>query len=422
MKNIEQHIHLSRWLLACVMAFILLGCGSSGGGTDTTSLNNGAGSPAAPPSGGVPPGTVPVVPPGGTVNAAAPTILSSDPSDGTLNLPVSTVSATNMPANPKTISATFSQPMNPADLVTPASTFTVWEGGSSVGGSVSLNASGNVATFSPTNGLKYNTKYTVSVTKNVRDRANVNLVNNYQWVFTTGTFGDTSQLPINLGSAAPFLVLGTSSIDNTSDADNPTHVNGQLGILNNPLSVSGFTNSDTVGTGIIQTDGVQQVPSVGLDFDNALNVGANRSAGQNSVDISALDLSEITVNGGSPGVFPPGLYSSNSSTRFVLLNSGNMVLDATGNPDAVWVFKVRSSLEVGNNRKMVLINGAKANNIYWIVGTSASLGNGVDFKGNILARSSITLGTAANGPLIEGRVMSKANISMHFTTLNMPAP
>jgi len=334
---------------------------------------------------------------------------------------VSTIGSGNV-VTPRTISATFSEAMNPASLVSPAVSFTVKEtlSGNSVAGIVSLNAEDTMATFAPNAVLASNTQFTAIVTTAATNPAGNALVSNYAWSFTTGS--QIGQAPIKLGTAANFLVLGGTSITNTSSAANPTKVNGQLGIdPGSATNVTGFTDSSPPGTGIILTGGIQSgliVKQAKTDLGAALAEANARTSQQ--VPVGTSDLALITVNGGSPGVYPPGLYSSASS---LALSADNMTLDARGDPDAVWVFKAGSELLVSDTRKIVLLNGAKASNVFWTLGSSATIGDQVAFKGNILASTSNALGTtAANGTTVEGRVLSVSGLSLYAITINAPAP
>ncbi|MDO8252753.1 MAG: ice-binding family protein [Rhodoferax sp.] len=428
MSNSKRHSRTPLWILAGLLAFILTGCGSGGGGDGGNGIQatNPAAVPGAP--GAIPPGTTPsgttlsgTAASGTTGTASGPTVLSSNPTHGAVNVTVSSVGPGNV-LIPRTISATFSEAMNAATIVSPASSFTVKEtlSGNSVAGSVSMNATNTIATFAPNAVLASNMQFTAVVTNAATNPAGTALVSNYGWSFTTGA--QIGQAPINLGTAANFMVLGGTSIANISAASNPTRVNGQLGIdPGSATNVTGFTDSSPSGTGIILTGGIQFGPIVSQaknDLSAALNEANARTS--NQVSVGTSDLASTMVNGGSPGVFPPGLYSSVST---LALNAGNMTLDARGDPDAVWVFKAGSQLIVGDTRQILLLNGARAANVFWTLGSSATIGEQVGFKGNILAGTSNTLGTAsANGTTVEGRVLSVSGLHLYAATINAPAP
>lgn len=396
-----------------LLAFIVTGCGGGGGGDSSkailiTSQNSAPGAP-----GTIPPGT-----PG---TASGPTIPSSNPTNGATNVAVSTVEPGNA-LSPRTISATFSEAMNPATIVSPALSFTVKEtvSGINVAGNVSMNTANTIATFTPNAVLASNTQFTAIITNAVTNTVGTALVSGYGWSFTTGT--QIGQAPLGLGTAASFLVLGGTSIGNISTVSNPTRVNGQLGIDSfNPASVTGFADSTSAGTGLILTGGIQfgtVAHQAKIDLLAAFSEANTRTV--NQVSLGSNDLALTVVNGGSPGVYPPGLYSSIAT---LALSSGNMTLDARGDPDAVWVFKAGSGLTVGDTRQILLLNGAKAGNVFWSLGSSSAIGDQVSFKGNILAGSSVDVGTAsASGTTVEGRVLSVSGLRLNYTTINAPAP
>ena len=95
-----------------------------------------------------------------------------------------------------------------------------------------------------------------------------------------------------------------------------------------------------------------------------------------------------------------GVYTSTSS----LAASGDVTLDAQGNSDAVFIFQIGSTLTTGSGSHVILANGAKACNVFWQVGSSATLGTNSEFKGNILALTSITITTGVN---LEGRALAR---------------
>jgi hypothetical protein len=331
------------------------------------------------------------------------------------------------------VSATFSEAMNPASLASPATAFVLKESisGQNVGGLVSLNASNTVATFIPTNALLANTQYTAIVAPAATSAAGLPLVATYAWIFTTGGTGTVGQAPINMGAAAAYVALGGSAIENASTTAQPTLVNGQLGVFQaDAIVVQGFTESTPAGTGLIRTGGIQTnnaLVNVQRDLGLALAEASNRTLQQTR--IGATDLALTLVNGITPGVFPPGLYTSflgtpgASGSAALLLKQGNITLDAQGNPDAVWVFKAGSTLDVGDARQIILANGARASQVFWVVGSSVTVGDQVAFKGNILAGSSITLGTSAlTGTQLVGRAVSGTSLNLNYVTMDLPLP
>jgi hypothetical protein len=135
-------------------------------------------------------------------------------------------------------------------------------------------------------------------------------------------------------------------------------------------------------------------------------------------DAAGRTASAITVAGNLGGqTLTPGLYNSTSSLEIF---SGELTLDAQGDPNAVFIFQMGSTLTTIVSRQVMLSGGAKAANIFWQVGSSATLGTGSVFKGNILASASIT---ATTGATVEGRLLARtAAVTLDSNTITIPAP
>ncbi len=125
----------------------------------------------------------------------------------------------------------------------------------------------------------------------------------------------------------------------------------------------------------------------------------------------------------------PGVYTAPAGS--FLIQGGDLILDGGGNPDAVWVFQMSTTLTVGgpgvaNPQSVILINGAQPKNIFWQVGTSATInaaGNGA-MAGTIIAQTAITFSTAGTPPItiLNGRALSlSAGVTMVNTVINVPA-
>jgi hypothetical protein len=176
---------------------------------------------------------------------------------------------------------------------------------------------------------------------------------------------------VDLGTADSFSVLGGSAVSNTG----PTVLNGDLG-LSPGSSISGFPPGIVNGA-------VHATNAVAGQAKNDLVTAYNDAAGRSSNSTVSGDLAGRTLS--------PGVYTSASSLGL----SGDLTLDAGGNPDAVFVFQAGSSLTTGSGSRVLLIGGAQACNVVWQVGSSATLGTATAFTGDILALTSISLTTGA---------------------------
>jgi hypothetical protein len=288
------------------------------------------------------------------------------------------------------ISATFSEAMDPASVNN--TTFTVLPG---VTGTVTLDGTGRIATLTPSGNLAAGTTYTATITTGVQDLFGNALASDFVWSFTTAMLA--CQPPVPMGSAANFEVLGASTITNTG----PTVISGgDLG-LSPGSTVTGFPPGTLTPPAVMHlTDAVaaQAQLDLSIAFDYAAGLtGAAPLPG----DIGGLTLT-------------PGLYKASAT----VMVGGNVTLDAQGNPNAVFIFQIGSTLTTSTNTQVILANGAQAKNIFWQVGSTATLGTNSIFEGNILALTTITITTGVN---LEGRALSQNGaITLDIDTITAP--
>ena len=133
-------------------------------------------------------------------------------------------------------------------------------------------------------------------------------------------------------------------------------------------------------------------------------------------DAKGRTTGPITVAGNLGGqTLPPGLYKSTGSLE---VSSGDLTLDGGGDVNAVWIFQIATTLTTTSDRKVFLIGNAQAANVFWQVGTSATLGTTSVFKGTIMADQAITLDTGAT---LDGRALARiAAVSMDGNTITAP--
>ncbi len=302
----------------------------------------------------------------------------------TLTSPAS--EATAVPTN-ASINATFSQAMDPATLNATTVTLVDETDSTPITGKITYNATNWIVTFTPASALTAGDSFTAAVTTGAKDLEGkalaAGIVPN-PWSFTTGSTPGLSS--IDLGAAAGFEVLATSTISNTG----ATIVNGNMG-LNAGTSVTGFPPGIVNGAIEIDTTGVAAAQL-------ALTAAFNDAAG----------LSPAAIVGGDSGnlaglTLYPGVYTS-TPTSFQI-TGGNLTLDAQGDANAVWVFQMPSSTLTLTTPtcEVILTNGAQAANVFWEVGSSATIGVGCAMEGNIMASASITLATGAS---LDGRALA----------------
>ena len=188
--------------------------------------------------------------------------------------------------------------------------------------------------------------------------------------------------PVLLGTADSFAILGGSTITNTGNSV----INGDLG-LHPGTAVTGFPPGTVNGAQHV-TDAVAQQAKTDL------TTAYQDAAGRPFSATSPPDAGGRTL---TAGVYRTGSVASLGLT-------GNLTLDAQGDPRAVFIFQIESTLVTASDSSVSLINGAQACNVFWQVGSSATLGTTTAFKGNILALTSISVN---NGVTVDGRLLAR---------------
>ncbi len=188
--------------------------------------------------------------------------------------------------------------------------------------------------------------------------------------------------PTVLGTAQSFAVLGGSTVTNTG----PTVITGANLGVSPGSAITGFPPGIVTAPGTIHaTDAV--AAQAQSDVTTAYNVLAGQSCRTNL----ATELGGLTLT--------PGVYCQATAGL-----TGTLTLDAQGNPNAVFVFKAASTLITASNASIRMINGGSPCNVYWQVGSSATLGTNTAFVGNILALTSVTVTTGAT---VAGRALAR---------------
>ena len=356
---------------------------------------------------------------GAAADTTAPTVTAINPTDGSTGTCLT-----------KTVNATFSKPMDPATIST--TTFGVTAGGVAVAGTVSYDAASQIASFTPTAaaGFAASTAFVVTVksgSAGVKDLAGNALAADQVWGFTTGTQACIS--PVNLGTAASFGAFGGGA--GVTNQGINTVVNGNLGTTAACTLVTGFHDAANVYTqtplnvGVVNGNIDCAPPAPGTATTMAIATQAQSDA------LAAWNALKAMPPGGDPGAgqlggltLPPAVYTSAGGT-FAITN-GDLTLDAQGDANAVWVFQSASSLTVGlpaTPRRVLLINGAKAANVYWQVGSAARIEVGSAMVGTIIAPAGVTISTPGQAAqtTLTGRALGlTASVTMVNTTIVAP--
>lgn len=342
----------------------------------------------------------------------------------------------------RSIAATFDVPSGArmADATINATTFTVIdELMVPVTASTILldGATGTIATFTPQTALTDGVVYTVTIfggATGVKDAAvPANQMDaNVTWSFTAGPPTGVCLPAVALGLISTYGIAATAGITNTTTLPLTT-INGDV-VLDPNATCNAVTIDAIGGFGLCGSNGSTPIINNGVVV-SPLFPDAGATSGAVKADLLAVFLS-ITPSAGPPAagsldgatnlpagttlgdatgsalvqgdnLFFPGLYQSLTSIGI----TGDITLDAQGDPEAVFIFQSSSSLDIAAgaispaaHTRILLVNGAKASNVWWQVGTSATLGTHAEFVGNILASESITMETGATscGRLLAG--------------------
>lgn len=271
------------------------------------------------------------------------------------------------------------------------------------------------------------------------------MVNDFTWTFTAlACVVPPLPAAVALGAASTFGSFGGSA--GVTNQGINTVVNGDIGTTAVSTAVTGFHDP---GPGCIYTETPLNVGTVnGLIYTAAPppTVGCPTEGTATTFAVATLARADalvaynalVAMPGGPDAgagnlanlVLAPGVYTSGSGT--FTIQGGNLTLDAQGNANASWVFQMAASLTVGGPgaafpSSIVLVNGAQAKNVFWQVGTAATInaGGGGTFQGTVISQAGADISTAGAAALatVNGRVLSLgASVTMVNTVINVPAP
>ena len=198
----------------------------------------------------------------------------------------------------------------------------------------------------------------------------------------TGNAAVVATVP--LGTSADYVVLGGSMVSNTGNST----LDGSLGLWPG-TSITGFPPGQVLPPGTTDTTN-----AAAQQAESDLTAAYVDAAGRPLDATTTADLANLTL--------AAGVYAGPSKGALSL--TGPLTLDGAGDPSSVFIFQTDSTLITAPNSTVTLINGAQACNVFWVVGSSATLDTDSVFVGNILALTSITVN---NGVTVDGRALAR---------------
>jgi ABC-type oligopeptide transport system substrate-binding subunit len=366
---------------------------------------------------------------GAAPDATQPTITLVNPADLAFDVAINSA-----------VNATFSEAMDPLTIST--ANFTLEDAtGASVAGLVTYNFLSQIATFTPSSDLANSTTYTATITIGTKDLAGNALAVDEIWSFSTFA-SEVIPPPVDLGTAATFGTFGGSA--GMTNQGILTVINGNIGtIATTTSSITGFHDTEgdiftESGSNQGNVNGIIYTCTNSITGPNSTGVNAAYCALATQARLDSIDAYNTLSSMPSDGVLAgnlagttinPGVYTNAAA---VLIQGGDLTLDALGDPNASFVFQIGTTLAVGGPgaefpQSVILAGGAQAKNVYWQVGSFATInaGGGGTMVGTIIAQSGVSFSTAGEVSLVtlNGRALSiGASVTMVNTLINVPMP
>jgi hypothetical protein len=366
---------------------------------------------------------------GAAPDIVPPTVTSTLPMANAINVATNTL-----------VTATFSEAMDALTVST--ASFKLTCAGNPIAGSVGYAASGNLATLTPASALPASSSCTATISTGVNDLAGNPMVSAFAWTFNTGA-APVVVPPIPLGSVSTFGNYGGGA--GMTNSGTLTLINGNIGtIATGTSAITGFHDT----SGDIYTQTPANIGAVnGKIYTCTNSTTGPTAAGPNAAACAIATQARLDAQtaylalaalppGANPGAnlggktLAPGTYTAPSGSFMV--QGSDLTLDAQGDANAVWVFQMATTLLVGGPgaaapQNIILAGGAQAKNVFWQVGTAATInaGGGGTMVGTIIAQAGIVFSTAGNVAILtlNGRALSLgASVTLVDTVINVPAP
>ena len=337
---------------------------------------------------------------GSTPPSGTPSVLSSTP----------LTDATDVPLN-GSVSATFSEAMDPATLS--VSTFTLTSGAAAVPVQGTVTYANSTAVFSPAAQLASNSSFTATITTGARSALGVALAATYAWKFTVG-HALPMRIPVNLGAAGNFAILAKSGISTVP----ASAVTGNMGV--SPAAASSITGFSLIAgaTNVFSTS--SQVVGKVYAADYAPPTPSSLTAAVGEMELAftdaagrAPDVTELGAGNIGGMTLTPGVYKWGTG----LLIPTDVTL--TGSATDVWIFQIAQDLTVSSAAKVFLAGGALPRNVFWQVSGGVVLGSTAHIEGVVLTQTAASLATGAS---VNGRLLAQTAVTLDGSTVVEPAP
>jgi hypothetical protein len=301
------------------------------------------------------------------------------------------------------ITATFSKAMNPNTLTVTTFTLTGPPNATSVSGAVTYDATTLTATFTPSSSLAVSIVYTATITTGAQDTFGNSLSANMVWTFTTASTacGGSGGAALALGASCSFGILGATP---SVTSNGPTTVSGDVGVWP-AISIVGFPPGTLTGV-------LHPGDSVAMTAQGDLTTAYNNAAAAPGGAVLTADIGGQTL--------APGVYKTTSAQPSLGI-TGNLTLAGQG----TYIFQIVSTLTTAAGSssvpasQVILAGGASAHDVFWQVGTSATLGTFSNFAGTIMANASITV---TNGAKVNGRLLARtATVTLNSNPITVPS-
>jgi hypothetical protein len=398
MNRFEKSFNPKMGLMALLVTGLVAGCGGGGAGEGASSAT-GAGLSAEVRARAI---------------ASAPTVVLTSPGNGAINVQTSTNNSLNIVTG-TVVTATFSQPMDPATITSPQAgalrTFTLKETtGNNVPGTVAMNAANTVAIFTPTaSALNPNTRYTATLSTAAKSAGGTAMAVPLVWSFTTKGVASTGQAPVSLGTAGTFAILSKTGITDvyasaiTGDIGTSPITGAALHLTCGEVSGKVYVVDASGPLPCAINDATSLTAAIG-DMEAAYRDAEGRTS-PNVTELGAGEIGGLTLT--------PGLYKWGTS----VLISTDVTL--SGGPNDVWIFQVAGELKQANATRVTLAGGALAKNIFWQVADNATIGTTAHFEGVMLGKTLVAVQTGASA---DGRLFAQTEVTLQMNAITQPAP